>query len=414
MRLLSTARRSVLIALAAVSTLACGPPPPVPPASPLAAEIDAATARGSGLLLARQSEDGAWRSEVYGAFKRGDALTPLALRALSALPASSVPVAGLDLAVERGAAYLANMVLSRNAMARPSGVGATPASPQFAVYTASQAVEVLSHRSGRRHRAARDAWVAELRGRQLIEDLGWSEGEAPYGGWGYSMTVPRKPPPGTFQPPLLGANTSATVFALQGLRAAGLSADDRICRRALKFLDSMQNYADPPFDDGGFHFIYDDPVRNKAGAAGSGDGGRVRFRSYGSTTADGLRGLLLCGRTLEHPRARAAFGWLEEHFTSSQHPGDFAPRLAADRDGLYYYWVASVAQTLRLAGIGPELTPAARPPVPWAEDLARELIARQGKYGGWANPVVTMREDEPIIATSMALLALSAVRQEIP
>ena len=50
----------------------------------------------------------------------------------------------------------------------------------------------------------------------------------------------------------------------------------------------------------------------------------------------------------------------------------------------------------------------------WAEDLARELIDRQGAEGAWINPIVAMREDEPIIATSMALLALAEVRQEIP
>ncbi len=124
--------------------------------------------------------------------------------------------------------------------------------------------------------------------------------------------------------------------------------------------------------------------------------------------------MLLCGRTRDHPRVRAALSWLDHHFSASEHPGAFAPRLAADRDGLYYYWAASVAQTLSLAGSGPELAPAGKPPVPWAEDLASELIDRQGPDDAWSNPVVTMREDEPIIATSMALLALSELRRQIP
>ncbi len=392
----SAAARLLVLLLAA----GCRGTSPPPPASPLAAEVQAATERGAAYLTGRQDPDGAWRSDVYGAFKGGDALTPLALRALLAQP----PSGAVARAVARGLDYLAALAPGDDAEAPP---------PAFAVYTAAQAVEALSRSSKPEHRAALEAWRAELERRQLTGDLGWSEDDPFFGGWGYSSAVPAKPPPGAFQPPLLEANTSATVFALQGLAAAGgTAADEPACGAALIFLGRVQNFADPPspFDDGGFFFIDRDPVRNKAGVAGTDEDGRARFRSYGSTTADGLRGLLLCGRSTADPRARAALAWLEEHFSASQHPGDFAPRLAADRDGLFYYWAASVTRTLRLAETGPELRPAGRPPVPWAGDLARELVARQAADGSWSNPVVTMREDEPVVASSMALLALSGLR----
>ncbi len=103
-----------------------------------------------------------------------------------------------------------------------------------------------------------------------------------------------------------------------------------------------------------------------------------------------------------------------QHFVAGQHPGAFAPRLEADRDGLYFYWTASVAQTLRLAGVGRRLEPAGQPPVTWAEDLARDFLDRQREDGAWSNPIVTMREDEPLVASSMALLALASLRPEIP
>ena len=398
MRILPPTLCLVLLVLAA-----CNREPVALPVTGTVVEIDDAIGRGAAFLRARQDRDGAWRSEVYGAFKRGDALTPLALRALLGLPAPER--ASAEEAVHRGLDYLVALA--------PGGDSSSP--PLFAVYTAAQAVETLSGSSDRKHRAARDAWVAELEGRQLTADLGWSEDEPPFGGWGYSSAVPRKPPPGALQPPLLEANVSATAFALEGLRAAGLRPDSPACRHALKFLERMQNFADPPsiFDDGGFHFIDDDPVRNKAGVAGTDAEGRVRFHSYGSTTADGLRGLLLCGLPSDHPRVRAALAWLADQFSATEHPGAFAPRLSADRDGLYYYWAASAARVLSLAGAGTELTSAGRPPVAWAEDLARELVARQNADGSWSNQIVTMREDEPIIATSMALLALTEARSQL-
>jgi hypothetical protein len=365
---------------------------------PLALEIDRSLERGAAFLLARQDDDGAWRSDVYGAFKGGDALTPLVLRALDALP----PTPEARRAVARGTDYLAALA---------PVPGAAP--PSFPVYTAAQAVEALSRSADPRHRAARDAWVADLAGRQLDEDLGWSEDDPFFGGWGYSTAVPWKPAPGELSPPLVESNTSATVFALSALAAAGaLLADGSVCARALVFLERVQNYSKTPsaFDDGGFFFIPDDPVRNKAGVAGAGGDGWTRYHSYGSATADGLRGLLLCGRPAEDPRVRAALAWLAATFSGAGHPGQFAPRLAADRDGLFFYWAASVTEAFALAGTGPTLTASGEPPVAWAEELARELVRRQGEDGAWANPVVTMREDEPLVATSMAILALARSR----
>ena len=62
--------------LAGGAALGCGKPERVGPARRAAA----------GFLAARQSRDGAWRSAQSGAFRDGDALTPLVLRALIALP----------------------------------------------------------------------------------------------------------------------------------------------------------------------------------------------------------------------------------------------------------------------------------------------------------------------------------------
>src|SRR5438132_6905145 len=110
-----------------------------------------------------------------------------------------------------------------------------------------------------------------LRARQLTEDLGWQPSDKPYGGWGYSSGLPRKPSPAETAPALTESNLSATVFALTALRSVGVPENDPVLEKALVFVKRCQNYCadpklrDPVFDDGGFFFIYDDSFRNKAG-----------------------------------------------------------------------------------------------------------------------------------------------------
>src|SRR5207249_2787990 len=105
--------------------------------------------------------------------------------------------------------------------------------------------------------------------RQLTEKHGWKPEDKEYGGWGYCRLVPTKPEPGKFAPPLIESNLSATVFAVDALKAAGVS-DRAAYDAALVFVRRCQNVnffrgEIPPgqVTDGGFHFIYDDPVRNK-------------------------------------------------------------------------------------------------------------------------------------------------------
>src|SRR5437899_2627680 len=244
--------------------------------------IDRALARGGRFLLGRQQADGAWRSDHYGALKDGASLTPLVLQALRTLP----PSPERDEAYRRGLGYLAAFV-------KPDGtVQPGPYGFNQPVHTSAGAVIVFSSEETASGRKSRDAWLAYLRERQLTEALGWHPADREYGGWGYCPTLPRKPPAGQLTPPLTESNLSATLAALSALRAAGLPADDRAIQKAKGFVERCQNFGDEQaFDDGGFFFIYDDGVRNKAGVAGRDRQGRERYLSYGSTTADGLRAL---------------------------------------------------------------------------------------------------------------------------
>ena len=265
------------------------------------------------------------------------------------------------------------------------------------------------------HRAARDAWLAYLRRRQLTEELGWQTGDREYGGWGFSSALPSKPPASQPTPPLTESNLSATVFALEALRAAGVAADDPAFKKALVFVERCQNWSDdnrePALDDGGFFFIYDDPVRNKAGVAGKGSDGRVRFASYGSTTADGLRALVACGLPPSHPRVAAARQWLESHFRADHHPGAYAPDREPNRDSVYYYYCAVRGASAERNGRKPVSKSAGS--LAWAETLVDALVARERSDGSWINSAVAVREDDPIVATCLAVTALAVCREQL-
>jgi squalene-hopene/tetraprenyl-beta-curcumene cyclase len=370
------------------------------PAAPdsQSALADRAVSRAREWLLARRGPDGAWRSDTYSSFRDGASLTPLVLMALHELHEPGGPGS----AVARSAEYLAGLI-------RPDGtIEAGAQGLSYPVYTAALAVRVLSRPGNGRHRAARDAWLVELRRRQLDEALGWSSADKEYGGWGYCHGLPRKPRPGEFAPPLVESNLSATVFALDALYAAGTPADDPAYRKALRFVTRCQNLpdapaaADPRFDGGGFYFIEDDAARNKPGPAGRDAAGRERFRSYGSTTADGYRALRLCGLPPDHARPRAALAWLRQHYAGAAHGGDYPPERAGDKGALDFYYAWSLAQSLVDLPADEART--------WAVALAGGLTARQHEDGSWRNPCKAVREDDPILATALATAALARCR----
>jgi hypothetical protein len=359
--------------------------------------VASAKERGAAFLLGRQAADGAWRSDTYGTFKDGTALTPLALHAI--LTAASEQQDAID----RATAYLVAMVRSDGSIAPPSyGF-------DFSLYTAALTVISLNHDRIPQHPAARAAWLRFLQERQLTEELGWQPADREYGGWGYARGLPRKPKPGELIPPLTESNLSATTAALDALHAAGVPARNPAYAKALTFVRRCQNWnddpaqRDPTFDDGGFFFIYNDPVRNKAGVAGKDSLGNERYHSYGSATADGLRCLHHCGLLETDPRPLAAHRWLVNQFEAATHPGNYAERRALDRMAVYYYYAASLVKTQ-------STLPAIETAdgfAPMKRLLQEELLIKQRDDGSWLNPVHATREDEPIIATSFALIALA-------
>jgi squalene-hopene/tetraprenyl-beta-curcumene cyclase len=356
----------------------------------LAERAEAAAASGAAFLVARQDEDGAWRSPTYGFLREGWALTAACTKALVFQPGDAQGAA----AAERGLAFLAGAV-------GPNGeVDAARLGLAYPVYTAALAALSFSA-------APRDAapWLALLARHQLTADLGWSEDDAAFGGWSYSAQPLRKGAGGPFE-----ADLSSTLFALGALRRCGVASDDERVRRALRFVERCQNLPlegeapDPARDDGGFFLSPSVALQNKAGGTRE-TPLRLRAHSYGSPTADGLRALLRCGLAPDHPRVRAARAWLERNFDAARVPAAGAGARAGELEAAWTYWSWSAAHALVECGAF-ELEGGRD----WGAELAAELCARQLQDGSWSNPHTLLKEDDPLVATPMALAALALAR----
>ena len=340
-------------------------------------------------LTDHQSSDGAWRSEIYGPFKDGPSLTSLIAATLA--PLKNIPKA--NSAYRDSARYLAALV-------SPAGqLESIAHSLTYPAYTAAGTVLALTGHSA--FQKEQQAWLSYLRTLQLADELGWHPSDHAYGGWGYAATN-LQPVNGAPATPLAVPNLSATVFALSALHAAGVSPVDPAIRRARVFVERCQNFCDDlasaeeRFDDGGFYFLLEDPQRNKAGEVGLDGAGRQRFASYGSATADGLRALAYCGCDENHPRRRVAQSWLERNFSAEQHPGAYQPNREHLRPTLFYYYAASLSRAFRL-------TDRLRHRAP---KLASSILSRQLTNGSWVNTAVDVREDDPLVATPLAIQAL--------
>jgi len=381
--------------------------------------IDAALAAAARFLVARQSEDGAWRSETHECFRDGPELTPHVLASLFFLPQGGEAVGP---AFDRGVAFMTRLV-SKEGKIEPG-----PRGLSFPVFTAGLASRVAAlSRQGAAERAALAAWVAYVRERQFAEHNGWGPVHAAYGGWGFSVAVPRleKPEPGRIAERFFEANLVATVYGVEALRSARVAPADPACEKALTFVKRCQNFADHPhqadplYDDGGFFFMLNDTMQNMAGVAGRDRFGKTRFHSYGSMTAAGVRALVACGLPLDHPRVAAARRWLEVNWAVDMNPGTFTKDREVLRNSQYYYYVWSLAQALVALETREMIT--AQGGVRWGEALAEELIARQKRDGAWRNVYSDSKnpdypgakEDDPLVSTPFAAGALAICRAVI-
>jgi len=328
-------------------------------------------------LWNQQSADGSWPSHTYGLLRSGQSLTPFVLEALLEVPESvyPLPVHKVDRAIE----FIRRKTDSQGTLGM-----ADPGLPDYPNYATALAVTALT-------RAKRTDWqvqaapmVESLKRSQFSESTGWKPADPAYGAWGFGGIEHPPPNPGH-------VDLSMTRYVLEALALSGIDSKDAVFVRARTFVERCQNFdpAKPDDLDGGFFFTNTEVETNKAGQVSD------HFRSYGTTTADGIISLLAIGRPLDDPRVRAAQRWLTAHHRDMDVPGFIGEAYQRWPKGLAFYYAAASTAAFRQLHIS---VPSAVPDA---------LMRLQRTDGSWANPENLVKEDDPLIATAFAVRTLA-------
>ena len=342
----------------------------------------AARRRAVAWLADQQADDGGWHSQTYGQMRCGVGDTALLVYALAQLPAEERRAARPQ--IDQGLRFLlANLA--------PQGfVRAPDAETDYPTYATALALLTLKQLDAHEFTVEQIKMIGYLQASQQSARHGSDQGDPDYGGWNLTGE-------GEVDARITGeTNISVTSLALAALRAHD-ALDASATAAGLAYLGRCQN-ASP--GDGGFFFTPEvsDP-RNKAGVVDA-TAEPPAARSYGTTTADGVLGLLACGLATDDDRVRAALGWLHAHDEVAQVPGipDTESTVQA-REGLRFYYWAAIA---RVAERFPDAEFSAR-----RQAVVTNLAKLQSADGSWRNPNPLMREDDPLVATALALIALS-------
>ena len=324
--------------------------------------------KGIHYLTTAQAEDGSLSARA--------GVGPTAL-AMLALLRNGRPVS--DPAVARGLAYLEKAVQPNGGIHQPNS--------RVASYETCVALMCLKEANvNGRYDALIKKADGYIRGVQWDEQDGKDSADFNYGGAGYK--------PGS-RPDL-----SNTSFMIDALKAAGAGADDEALKRAQVFVSRCQNletaHNTTPLaskvNDGGFYYAL---TVEQQGDKGGPQGG---LRSYGAMTYSGLKSLLYAGVKKDDPRVKAAVSWIQKHYDLKSNPG-------MGDAGLYYYY-HTFGKALDALGVE-EFEDAKGAKHDWRKELGAELASRQKADGSWLNSNGQWMENDPNLATSFALLALS-------
>ncbi len=364
--------RALLATSLGIALALCGcssEPQTQAPSSPKVQAHDASLRKGAEWLLEQPHENGSFGEHAPVG------MTGLVLSALLGSP--DVEKLRTHPVVVKAADYLLSMQ-------QPDGSINEPGHKGLANYQTSAALAALVRLGNPKHKEAIQKASDFLVNIQRDDSTN-------QGGWGYNSDK--------------RADLSNTQMTLDALKAAGLDEKSDAFKRCLVFLQRCQNsseFSDQPYagNDGGAMYY---PGSSKAGMITL-PNGKVVYKSYGSMTYALLRCYLIAGLTPDNPRVVAAQKWLAEHFTVDENPG-------MKLQGVYYYYM-TMAEALALLGSREVKTPdgAARS---WAKELGDKLVALQADDGTWVNAEMRWLENDKVLATSYAMLALRRCRDAL-
>lgn len=334
--------------------------------------------QGAAWLADQQESDGGWHSRTYGNLKDGAAVSSLVVYALGHLPDELQ--AKHRATAERGFAFLEKGINKQGAIACRDG------SLDYPTY--ATATWLTARRLWKLPHAASEPRAEQyLLRAQLTAGRGFATDHPAFGGWDLLGA-------GDATGITTGSNLSVAVFVLEALQPATYAEAKQAKREALRWSRQAHAFS----KDGGFPFT-PEPGEHQH-KAGLRDEATPRPFSYGSTTADGLRCLLLAGESAESESAVKAIAWLRQREKLEIVPGfeQLPPEIGWQR-GLRFYYYQTLAKSLRYF---PAADAESR-----RKTLVKLLADEQRANGSWQNESARMREDDPLLATAFCLVTLA-------
>lgn len=366
-------------------------------AATLREKIDAALIKGADALWKLQAEDGGWHSRTYGHLKPGVATTAFVLETLVTIDKD-----------RHAADFVRAEKFLIAAQGKDGGLGTAGEWLEYPTYSTALGILAFTKLKPEGWVKTIEPWVKYLKAAQHSEENGCKPEDKAYGGWA---------PEGVYVKGRgRGSNISATRYALEALFVTGNLAGAQ--KRAEQFARSSQNWNGISKGDGGFFFSPAINEQNKAGRVSEGGA----FVSYGSATSEGIVCWRLLGAGEKYPpipargsdghwmwtylnakrdALKAARDWIVREASFEKCPGFDEKDSNGWAKGLTFYYRAATSEALLKLD-----TIAANPVIAWQEKIATPTIALQREEGTFKNTSILMKEDDPLIATPLALKTL--------
>ena len=349
-------------------------------------DTEQAIADGLKSIMRQQATDGAWHSEHYGSMKQGAAVTAFTLYSISHLSAESrKPHAA---AFKKAVDFLKQGIDKRGCVSAPDG------SMDYPVYSTSLILTVHKKLNIGLTPTQIKNMIQFLLDGQCMEKRGFKPENLNHGGWDILG-------PGSTKGKTAGANVSVTYYVLEALsqyQSDDLFEDDRI-KKSIAAAKVWCDRIVKTSDKGGFYFTSE--IRSNLNKAGWVT--EEQPRAYGSATCDGLGILLFTDAKKDAEAVKQTVAWLNANPQIDEVPG-FTDEESSWPSSLRFYYLTALSRSLD--HFEPAVTKKRR------RAIAQLLVDTQSQSGLWQSEFNQMRENDPLIATSLALIALANIGSE--
>jgi squalene-hopene/tetraprenyl-beta-curcumene cyclase len=196
------------------------------------------------------------------------------------------------------------------------------------------------------------------------------------------------------------ADLSNTSYALDAMRRTQSAEDfrpknqkraDLNWDKAIEFVTNLQEKEGARAGGAAYN------ERTPQGGSETNSSGRVNLRAYGSMSYAAVLSMCHAKLTKADHRVKSALEYCRKYWTVEENPG-------MGNQGLFYYYDI-LARALSAAGV--EEFDCNGKKINWKKELSKKIISLQKDDGSWSNDNNRFWENDPVLATSFAILALA-------